>query len=531
MILSELLEENVQKYGEYPFLYFGENEHSNIEIQRQANQFAAVLNQFGIGNGNRVVVCMPNCPEVIVSYQGIARAGAVTVPVLFVLHAKEIEFIVKNSEAKAIVTSEELLPKITEALCELKERPKLFVVSSNREGSQSNAILDQTDVNALRKQDIYNFHDTISSVSDKALNQILKIMKSIQEHDPAVILYTSGTTGKPKGVILTHRNLYSNAKSSAESSDGERGTTLGVLPLAHVYGFTVTNICCLLGSSIVIFNRFQVEAVFRAIEKYKVKTFSAVPAMIHALVTSPIADQFDLSSLESVGSGSAPLPLGLIETFRNRFHAEVYEGYGLSEAAPIVSAHRKGMLVKPGSVGTPLKGIEVKIVDDLSKELPTGEVGELIVRGPNISPGYLNNPEASAQTMRDGWLYTGDFARMDEDGYLYIVDRKKDLIIRGGFNIYPRELEELLVKHEAVSEAAVLGITSERMGEEVVAYVVQKPGTNVTEQELIQFCGQHVAKYKTPRRVLFVDQLPRNGVGKILKQRLRDMAQDLELFL
>lgn len=508
MTLRDLIEENVKKYGEYPFLYYGDKVYSNLDVKRQAIQLNGALQSRGIGKGDKVLVCMPNCPEVIISYQGIVRSGATAVPVMFLLHPHEIAYILQNSEAKAVITSTMILPKIQEAVAGLEQKPLIYVVGQATQG------------------DVLGFHDELAKIDPEQPENL----PEIDENDVAVLLYTSGTTGKPKGVMLTHKNLYSNAANSIKDSDQEeRGTTLGVLPLAHVYGFTVTSACFLLGASIVVFSKFDVDEVFAAIEKHKVKTFSAVPAMIHAMVTSPNADKYDLSSLESVGSGSAPLPDALRVAFKQKFGAEVLEGYGLSEAAPVVASQKRGEPIKPGSVGKPIHGVEVKVVDDQGNELPPNEVGELVVRGDNITPGYFKNEEATREVLKDGWLHTGDMAKIDEDGYIYIVDRKKDLIIRGGFNIYPRDLEELLVKHPAVMEASVIGVPSERMGEEVVAYVVKKPGVEVTEEELIAYCQEHLAKYKTPRRVLFIDEMPRNGVGKILKTELREMAKGVDL--
>ncbi|BCJ85487.1 class I adenylate-forming enzyme family protein [Effusibacillus dendaii] len=509
MLLTDVMKENMERFGEYPFLHYGEKTYTNFETAIHAKQIASALKNLGIQKGDRVLVCMPNCPEVIFSYQGILHAEAVVIPVMFLLHAQEIAFILENSRANAIITSAMLVPKLQEAVRSVATNPMILAVD------------------APSAENVQNLYDLMNQADASLISDRL----NLDENDLAVILYTSGTTGKPKGVMLTHKNLYSNAASSASLNTDGRSTTLGVLPLAHVYGFTVTNVCFLLGNSVVIFSKFDPDAIFKAIETYKVKGFSAVPAMIHAMVTSPHADRYDLSSLEWVGSGSAPLPVALLEAFRQKFNAEVYEGYGLSEAAPTVTAHRKKGIVKPGSVGIPIPGVEIQIVDPHGRELPTGEVGELIVRGPNVTTGYFQNPDATESAIQNGWLHTGDMAKVDEDGYLYIVDRKKDLIIRGGFNIYPRDLEELLVSHEAVSEAAVIGVASERLGEEVIAYVVKQAGKEVTEQELIQFCQDRLAKYKTPRRILFIDQLPRNGVGKILKQRLRDMSSEVELIL
>ncbi len=502
MKLKDLLERNIAEFGEYPFLFYKEKTYTNVETKHFANQLASGLRELGITKGDRVIVCMPNCPEVLFSYQGITRAGATIVPVMFTLHPKELHYIAGNSGAKAVITSSYVRSNVEKSLEGLPDKPQLIVV-------------DQPSDDRAK-----NFYDVFVQTETK-------IVDDVKEDDTAVILYTSGTTGSPKGVLLTHKNLYSNAENSAKHNEAERGTTLGVLPLAHVYGLTISNICFLTGSSIVVFSSFDTKEVFKAIEKYEVKTFSAVPAMIHALVSYPQADQYNTSSLESVGSGSAPLPVALLHAFEQKFVAKVYEGYGLSEAAPVVTAHRKGIEIKPSSVGIAIPGVELKIVNENGKEVLAREVGELIVRGDNVTPGYYQNAEETSRVLKDSWLYTGDMARIDDEGYVYIVDRKKDLIIRGGFNVYPRDVEEILNAHVQVMEAAVVGVPDERMGEEMVACVVKKPGTEVTEEELIHYCQDHLAKSKTPRRIVFLEALPRNGVGKILKTNLRKQASEI----
>jgi long-chain acyl-CoA synthetase len=500
--LKDLLENNIAQFGEYPFLFFKERTLTNVETQNFADQFANGLRRLGIQKGDRVMVCLPNCPEVLIAYQAITRAGAIIVPVMFMLHPKELHYIALNSGAKAVITSSYVLQNVEKSLEGLPSRPEVIVADRPTDD--------------LTK----NFYDVMVQEDDAVLDDVTP-------EDTAVILYTSGTTGNPKGVILTHKNLYSNADNAAKHNETERGTTLGVLPLAHVYGLTVSNVSYLTGGSIVVFSSFDVKEVLTAIEKYKVKSFSAVPAMIYALVSYPQGDQYDTSSLESVGSGSAPLPVALLHAFENKFGAKVLEGYGLSEAAPVVTAHNKNIEIKPGSVGIPIPGVQVKIIDDNGTEVPRGEVGELIVRGDNITPGYFQNSEESQRVLRDGWLYTGDMARQDDEDYVYIVDRKKDLIIRGGFNLYPRDVEEILNAHAEVAEAAVIGIPDERMGEEMVACVVKKQDAQVTEEELINYCQEHLSKRKTPRHIVFMEALPRNGVGKILKTHLRKTAADI----
>lgn len=505
MRLSDLLETNISQFGEFPFIYFKEKTYTNIESKVIADTFAGGLREYGISEEDKVIVCMPNCPEVFFAYQGITRTGGIIVPVMFTLHPKELHYIALNSGAKAVITSSLVLEKVEEALNSLIEKPLVIVVDKPSNGNY------------------VNFYDLQPNESKQGP------ATDRNEDDIAVILYTSGTTGNPKGVLLTHKNLTSNAENSAKHNNLDRGTTIGVLPLAHVYGLTISNICLLLGSSIVVFSNFDTTEVFKAIEKYKVKTFSAVPAMIHALVAYPHAEQYDTSSLESVSSGSAPLPVALLHAFEKKFGAKVYEGYGLSEAAPIVTAHKDGIEIKPGSVGIPIPGVEVKIVDDNGVEVVNGEVGELCVRGENVTPGYYQNSEESRKVLIDSWLHTGDMARTDDEGYVYIVDRKKDLIIRGGFNVYPRDIEEILNAHETVSEVAVVGIPDEKMGEEMVACVVLKHGAVVNEEELIRYSQEHLAKNKTPRRVVFLESLPRNGVGKILKTHLRKCVVDIKI--
>lgn len=514
MLLTELLSENIQKFGEYNMLYYGDRVFTNIETKEISRNYSKVLHSLGVTKGDRVLICMPNCPEVIFSYQGVMGIGAIIVPVMYLLHENEINFILKNSEAKAIITSSVQLEKMILAAANLSHKPTIICIDE-----VPPEMSMQTEVEIIELQQ--------ALIECK---EPLNIDLEINERDVAVILYTSGTTGMPKGVMLTHKNLYANTSSGIQLREKEtRETTIGVLPLAHIYGFGIMNGMLVLGNSVVIFSKFDAEEVFKVIEKHRVKSFAAVPAMVHAMVYHPNAEQYDLSSLETVGSGSAALPVSLRHKFKEKFGAEVRDAYGLSEASPGVATQRNDWPIKEGSVGVPMPGVKIKIVNEHGEELPPGEVGELLVQGDNVTPGYFRNEEATKQALRNGWLHTGDLAKVDEDGYLFIVDRKKDLIIRGGFNIYPRDLEELLAKHEAVLEVSVVGIPSEQMGEEILACVVKKPESKVTGADLIEYCQKHLAKYKTPRHVIFLDQLPRNGVGKILKTRLREqMIQQIK---
>ena len=510
---------NCRKYGPFKSLIYEDaeelREYTNVEIAKEATQLAVGLRRSGIEKGDRVIVMMLNCPEVIISYQAIARAGGVIIPVLPLLKGPEVHYIAENSAAKAVITSPILLPLLRNALADVPTMK--HIISTGIEGEER----DQS-----RTYTVHAYKDVVTSgeaFADHYLQDFEEV--SLAPEDPAVILYTSGTTGHPKGVLLTHRNVVSNAVSGRGSGSVEEGTPsvhevqLAILPLAHAYGLVASNVGYLNGVVAVLHPRFDTTAVLSAIERYHVSAFAGVPAMFVALLYTPDADKYDTSSLRYCVSGSAPLPLAILEGFEQKFGCPILEGYGLSEASAVLTGHSQDMLRKPGSVGKPISGVEILIVDVNDDPLPVGEIGEVIARGPNIMQGYYNMPDETQSALRNGWLHTGDMGRFDEDGYLYIVERKKDLIIRGGFNVYPRDIEEVLNRHPAVIESAVIGIPSERMGEEVKAFVVTR--TDVDAEILKAYCRESLANYKTPSEIEFVNALPRNAVGKIDKKELR----------
>lgn len=515
-VLYDLSIYNCVHFGPYTeFIYEDQQqkrEYTNIEVAREATQLAMGLKRMGIQKGDRVIVMMINSPEVPIAYQAIARAGAAIIPVLPLLKGPEIHYIAENSGAKAIITNAPLVPLLQNALSDLSTVRYIITVGSPPESNVSRETLQ-----------LVAYRDAVAKGVDKADAYLQDLEDAPTSSDTAVVLYTSGTTGRPKGVILSHRNLISNATGDGQSPEidpsTEREVQLAVLPLAHAYGILMSNIAYVNGGQVVMLPRFDTNAVFSAIERYKVSAFAGVPAMFVALLYSPDSDKYDLSSLKACGSGSAPLPVDVLQAFEQKFHCEIREGYGLSEASAALAAHRAGMPRKPGSVGVPLPNVDIRIVDENDNPLPTGEVGEIIARGPNIMQGYFNMPEETSAAMRHGWLHTGDMGRFDEDGYLYVVERKKDLIIRGGFNIYPRDVEEVLTSHPAVIEAAVVGVPSQRMGEEVKAFVVTR--TPVDAETLMMYCREHLANYKTPSQIEFLSALPRNAIGKIDKKELR----------
>ncbi|HZG70168.1 MAG TPA: AMP-binding protein, partial [Chondromyces sp.] len=345
----------------------------------------------------------------------------------------------------------------------------------------------------------------------------------IDEEETAVILYTSGTTGKPKGAMLSHKNLYSNARDVADYLEFNKDDrVITVLPMFHVFCLTVSlNAPLIKGASLLISSKFSPKYTFYLAKTYKATVFAGVPTMYNFLYQYPESNPADFSSLRLCISGGSSMPLALLENFEKKFSTTISEGYGLSEASPVTCFNPLDRPRKAGSIGQSIKNVENKVVDELGEELPAGRVGELIVRGPNVMKGYYKMPEASAVTIRDGWLYTGDLARMDEDGYLYIVDRKKDLIIVGGYNVYPREVEEVLYGHPDIIEAAVLGAPDTDYGESVRCFVVSA-NPELSEQDIILYCKEHLAEYKVPKAVEFLDELPKNTTGKILRRALKN---------
>ena len=492
MNLARLGDDSVATHGEHVSLAFEGREWTNVEQQRAGNRVANALRRLGVAPGDRVLVLLPNCPEVLQAYNGILKAGAVIVPVVFLLGPAEVGHILADSEAKVVITAPEFAAKLG------GWTGPVILVGGGDGGRPWDEVIGAEP-------------DTFTLV-DRA------------DDDLAVILYTSGTTGRPKGVALSHDNLASNARSAASLYELDRARwSLMVLPLSHSYGLTVMNAGNILGTRGVLLRWFNPEGVLDAIQRYRVESVSVVPTMLVYLLHYPDAGRFDTSSMKVWGSGAAPLPVEIVEPFEKKFGGRIQEGYGLTEASPVVSAHRLSGVRKLGSVGQAIPGVEIAIMDDDDRPLPVDQVGEVCVRGRNVMQGYYKLPEDTARTLRHGWLHTGDMGRLDADGFLYIVERKKDLIIRGGFNVYPREVEEVLYAHPAVAEAAVVGMRDSTMGEDVLAWVVLKPGATADAAALIGFCQERLAKYKCPKQVRFRDALPKSPIGKILKKELRDL--------
>jgi long-chain acyl-CoA synthetase len=499
MNVVELGDELSRRAGDYLSQIFEGREYRSSELRRMQLRLARAWRDLGVQPGDRIAVMTPNCPEVGPVYASCWRVGGVTVPMLFLLAQPEVEHILADSAPRVVVTSPEFLGTIQKAVATLERKPELVVIGEPApEGTHAISALIE------------------SSSEDHA----------VEPRDPtdlSAILYTGGTTGRPKGVMLTHGGMIGIIDSVVEATEVEDGkVTLVALPLAHAYGI-VTGLggMKVIGTG-VLMRWFDAEGALRLIQEHRVNYFASVPTMLVYMLRHPNFDEYDLSSLERIASAAAPCPVELLEEAERRFGCPVYEGYGLTESTIACASQRPSQPKIVGSVGKPIPGVVVQIRDDEDREVHSGEVGEVCIQGPNVMAGYYRMPEATAQAIRDGWLHTGDMGRLDEDGNLYIVDRKKDMIIRGGLNIYPRDVEEVLHQHPGVAEAAVVGRPDAVYGEEVVAFVVRREGGSPSEQELIDFSRQTLAKYKSPKEVVFVDTLPKSGVGKVLRRALRE---------
>lgn len=506
MNVAQLSVDAIERDGDFEKIRFEGRSYSSLELLEMSERLAGSLASLGVGRGDRVVVMLPNCPEVPVSFGAILRLGAVVVPVLFLLTEIEIEHILADSNTKVAITSPEFLPKLIAASASVPEPPTLVCFG-----------------------DPYGDAPGVLELADLIADGTPAPLVEVASNEVAVLSYTSGTTGVPKGVMISHGNALFNARASAEAADVHEGDiSLQCLPLAHSFGIGTMLTYQLFKATAVTLRWFTADGYFDAVQTHRVTNGAVVPTMLSFLLADPRFDDVDWSSLRWLVSGGAALPIEVAAEFERRTGARILQGYGLTETSPTISVMRVDDPPKPGSCGRPVEGCEVRIVDDEARDVAAGETGEVVCRGPNVMLGYKDLPEATAAAISaDGWFATGDLGHLDSDGFLYITDRKKDLIIRGGFNIIPRDIEELLYEHPGVAQATVVGGRHPTLGEEVVAFVVPAAGAAVDEASLIAHLQASLAKYKTPRRIVFRDALPMNGIGKILRRELRDEASKI----
>ncbi|MDR7550079.1 MAG: long-chain fatty acid--CoA ligase [Armatimonadota bacterium] len=525
--LQHLLDDAAGRYPNRPAVTFFGRDLSYAALRDLADRFAGGLRALGLQPGDRVSLHLPNCPQFVIAYYGILKAGGIVVPFNPLFVEREIAVQLADCGATIAVTLDLFLARVKAAAADSRLRHMivtrvneffppllrmLYPLRAKRHGEWPAIRLDAT---------THAFSDVCGAPPARPT--------AVQSPDDiALLLYTGGTTGTPKGAMLTHRNAVANALQSASWFPNPEGTplvTIGVLPLFHSYAMTVVmNASVLRGHRMVLLPRFETRAVLRAIARYRPQQMPGVPTLYNALLHNPEVGRYDLRSIRACISGAAALPLEVQTQFEQITGGRLVEGYGLTEASPVTHATPIGGLRKPGSIGVPVPDTDARIVDleTGTRDLPPGEVGELIIRGPQVMAGYWNRPDETAQALRGGWLYTGDIARMDENGYFFIVDRKKEMLISGGFNVYPREIEEVLFAHPAVQEAAVIGVPDPHRGEVPKAFVVLKAGAQATAEDLQAHCRAHLAPFKVPREVEFRQTLPKSLIGKVLRRVLAE---------
>ena len=464
-------------------------------LDNASQRVSAMLKSKGVGPGDAVGIMLPNVPYFPAIYYGVLRAGGVVVPMNVLLKAREVGFYLSDPQVKVLFAWHDFM-------------------DAAQAGAKDAGDVEVVPVKPGEIEGLIFAHEPDPDVADRAGD------------DTAVILYTSGTTGRPKGAELTHDNLRQNVDVAVSLFDmGVADVIFGGLPLFHSFGQTCTmNAAIRCGACVTLLPRFDPGRALEILQRDACTVFEGVPTMYGALLNHADRKSYDVSKLRVCASGGASLPVEVLRGFEDCFGCKVLEGYGLSETSPIASFNHPDRERKAGSIGTPIRGVEFKLVDDEHNEVGPGEIGEILIKGHNVMKGYLNQPEATTAAIKDGWFATGDMAKVDEDGYYFIVDRKKELIIRGGYNVYPREIEEVLYEHPAVREVAVVGVPHNELGEEVAAAVALKDGEQVEVDELRAFVKEQVAAYKYPRQIWLVDELPKGPTGKILKREISPPA-------
>lgn len=511
--LSVILEESAQRFPNNIAFVLGDQQMTYQQLDELSNKTAHALINLGLQKGDKVTLSCPNLPFFPVIYYGILKAGGTVVPINVLLKSAEISYLLNDSEAKfhfCYQGSKDLpMGKLGYEAFENVNTCQHFI-----------EILPELNNEPSQFKNAHSFGELISNQSDNFISY------PTDADDVAVILYTSGTTGQSKGAQLTHFNMFYNARICNDLFEmTAKEKELVILPLFHSFGQTVLmNASIFVGSTAVLMPKFSPKEALKLMVEHQITIFAGVPTIYWALLNHPeiktYANQIK-AHLRLAVSGGAALPIQILENFKTQFEAPILEGYGLSETSPVACFNHLHKTNKAGSIGTPVWGITMQIHDNKGNELPVGEVGEVVIKGHNVMKNYLNRPEESKQALKNGWFYTGDLGKRDDENYFYIVDRSKDMIIKDGFNVYPREIEECIIKHDAVSLVAVIGIPDEKHGEEIKAVVQLKDGADCSQAQLASYCRKNLANYKLPRVIEFVENLPMSATGKILKRELK----------
>jgi long-chain acyl-CoA synthetase len=526
--VQQYLVDAAKRFPEKVAIHFMGKEMTYKELYHESIAFASYLQQIGIAKGDRVAIMLANTPQSVISYFGILMAGGIVVQTNPLYTERELEYQMKDSGAKAIITLDILYPRASKVMPQTDLQHIIVTAIKDYLPFPKNLVYPFIQkkqygivVNVKHEGNTHLFKEIVKMEPKKLVQYNFDF-----EEDVALLQYTGGTTGSPKGVMLTHRNLVANSSMCTawlyKSKPGKE-SVLGIVPFFHVYGMTIIMILSVMQAyKMIILPKFDALTTLKTIQKQRPTLFPGAPTIYIGLLNHPDLKKYDLSSIDSCLSGSAPLPIEVQEEFEKVTGGKLVEGYGLTESSPVT--HSNFLWDRPrikGSIGVPWPNTEVKIVSLNDGEImPVGEIGEIIIKGPQVMKGYWNRPDATAETVKEGWLYTGDLGYMDENGYFYVVDRKKDMIIAGGFNIYPREIEEVLYEHPDVLEAVAAGIPDPYRGETVKAYVVLKEGSKLTSDDLNQYARKYLAAYKAPRLYEFREELPKTAVGKILRRTL-----------
>ena len=524
--LAHFLVETTAKYPDLVALNFMGKKLTYNELLSASYQFAHVLRGLGIRKGERVAIMLPNCPQTVIAYYGTLLMGGVAVMTNPLYMPREMQHQLKDSGAKAILTLDILFARVRKVIPETDIRhllvtslkdylpfPKnlLYPLKAKKDGHKREVVYGDG---------VYSFMQLMKEASSVPVEEAVDA-----ERDLALLQYTGGTTGLAKGVMLTHYNLIANTIQSrlwCYKSEMGKEVYLAALPFFHVFGMTVLmNQSVHMAGKLILVPRFNPDQVLETIHRMKPTIFPGAPTMYISLIHNRDIHKYDLSSIRFCISGAASLPLEVQERFEAISGGKLIEGYGLTEASPVTHGNNIWEKRKTGSIGIPFPDTDARIVQyETGEDVPPGDIGELIIRGPQVMAGYWNRPDETAKVLKDGWLYTGDLARMDEDGFFYILDRRKDLIIAGGYNVYPREVEEVLFEHPDIEEAVVAGVLDSYRGETVKAYIVLKNGATAKEEEIKLWCKDRLAAYKVPKVYEFRDSLPKTIVGKVLRRRL-----------